>query len=141
MVRAGFGAAALCALAVIGCSSKPTTMRVWGDVSFEGKAIESGNIELLPIDGTEGPNVGGVVKDGAYEIPAEVGPLAEGTYRVEIRAYRNTGRVQRTPRGEMPEREAVLPAEYNIRSTLRVKINSKAGENKFSFQLPQRAAQ
>ena len=127
----------LLTFALAGCNA-PSTMRVWGEVSYEGARVEGGNIELLPIEGTTGPNVGGVIKDGAYEILAERGPLADGVYRVELRAYRETGRAPTAPKfpgKELPEREAIFPPEYNTRSTLRVKISPKASENRFDFHL------
>jgi hypothetical protein len=124
-------------LLLAGCSA-PSTMRVWGDVSYEGTRVEDGNIEFLPIEGTSGPNVGGVIREGAYEILAERGPLAEGVYRVELRAYRETGRAPTAPKfpgKELPEREAIFPPEYNTRSILRVKISSRGSENRFDFNV------
>jgi hypothetical protein len=135
--RLSAGSLIVVTLLLMGCNA-PATMHVWGDVSLDGKPVEASNIELLPIEGTSGPNVGGVIKDGAYDIPAERGPLADGTYRVELRAYRETGRAPTTPRfpgKELPEREAVFPPEYNTRSTLRVKISPKASENRFDFNV------
>ena len=128
---------ALFALFLAGCNA-PATMRVWGDVSCDGARVEGGNIEFLPIEGTTGPNVGGVIRDGAYEIPAERGPLADGVYRVELRAYRETGRAPTAPRfpgKELPEREAIFPPEYNTRSTLRAKISLRASENRLDFNV------
>jgi hypothetical protein len=129
--------AVLFTLLLTGCNA-PSTMRVSGEISYEGTRVEAGNIEFLPVEGTSGPNVGGVIKDGAYEIPAERGPLAEGVYRVELRAYRETGRAPAAPKfpgKELPEREAIFPPEYNTRSTLRVTISPKASENRFDFNV------
>ena len=137
MARATRWALPLLALVSVGCGSA-STMRVWGDVTFEGTPVEAGNIEFLPIEGTAGPNVGGVIRDGAYEIPAAQGPLAEGVYRVELRAYRETGRAPTNPKfpgKELPEREAIFPPEYSTHSTLRVKVSAKARENRFDFHV------
>ena len=40
-------------VALHGCSepSGPKTVRVWGDVSYEGKPIEDGTIDFLSADG------------------------------------------------------------------------------------------
>jgi hypothetical protein len=136
MDRKGAFAWALIACLIAGCGSAASTMRVWGDVSYENLATKDGNIEFIPIEGTPGPNVGGVIKDGSYEIPAEKGPLREGVYRVEIKAFVDTGVVSAGPRGKnLPQRKPIFPPEYNIRSTLRVQISARAADNQFDFHL------
>lgn len=126
----------LAALLLAGCSGSPNR-RVWGEVSYEGAPIQDGAIELIPIDGTGGPSVGGAITEGKYDVPAVKGPLAEGIYRVELRAVRDTGRFPPGPRfaKSMTERESIIPPDYNIHSTLRMKVNANADANRFDYHL------
>jgi hypothetical protein len=121
---------------LVGCSGQGGR-RVWGKVSWEGEPIREGDIEFIPIEGTGGPSVGGLIRDGAYDLPAARGPLAGGTYRVELRAVRDTGRFPPGPRHPkaLPEREPIFPPEYNVQSKLRVTVRDRAGENQFDFHL------
>jgi hypothetical protein len=127
----------LLALVLAGCARSPSTSHVWGKVSYDGKPIAAGTIELIPIEGTVGPSVGGVITDGAYDIPAKVGPVVDGVYRVELRAVRETGKpAPKHPSGKgIPEREPIFPPEYNIHSKLRVTISPTPTENQRDFHL------
>ena len=84
-------------LLLAGCSRSPTR-RVVGEVSYKGEPIKEGTIEFIPIEGTRGPTVGATILDGAYEVPAAKGPLADGTYRVKMWAVRDTGKFPPGPR-------------------------------------------
>jgi hypothetical protein len=127
----------LLVLVLMGCSRSPNR-RVWGEVSYKGVAIEEGSIEFLPIEGTGGPSVGSPITDGAYDIPAAKGPLADGTYRVKLVAVRDTGRYPPGPRypKSMTIREDIFPEEYNSKSKLQVKIDPAADRNRLDFHLP-----
>jgi hypothetical protein len=124
------------ALVLAGCSRSPTR-RVSGEVSYEGVPIADGTIELIPIEGTGGPSVGGNITEGAYDVPADKGPLADGTYRVKLWAVRDTGRYPPGPRyaKSMTIREDIIPQEYNIQSKLQVKVNADSDKNRFDFHL------
>jgi hypothetical protein len=129
--------AALLVTMLLGCARGPSTAEVWGDVSFEGEAIAEGTIEFIPIEGTAGPSVGSVIRAGAYRVPAEIGPVVGGVYRVELRAVRETGRpAPKHPSGKgIPERALIFPPEYNINSRLRVKISASHAENRHDFHV------
>jgi hypothetical protein len=124
-------------LVLPGCSRSPTR-RVSGEVSYKGEKIQDGSIELIPIEGTGGPSVGAPIKDGAYDIPAAKGPLADGTYTVKLVAMHNTGKFapgRRYPK-QGPMMEAIIPVEYNYKSKLKVKIDPNANPNRLDFHLP-----
>jgi hypothetical protein len=124
-------------LVLVGCSRSPNR-RVWGEVSYKGVAIQEGSIEFLPTEGTGGPSVGCPITDGAYDIPAAKGPLANGTYVVKLVAVRDTGRYPPGPRyaKSMTIREDIFPEEYNSKSKLQVKIDSDSDRNRLDFHLP-----
>src|SRR5258708_3415099 len=65
-------------LSLGGCGgpSGPRTMRVWGDVTFDGKPIVAGSIVFSPVENTGGGSVGGVVTQGRYDLAAADGPVA-----------------------------------------------------------------
>src|SRR5262245_39238373 len=79
-------------LALGGCSEPAglKTMRVWGDVSYEGKPVVDGTIDFVASDGS--PPAQAPIKDGHYDLPAAAGPLADKIYRVEISALAKTGK-------------------------------------------------
>jgi hypothetical protein len=126
-------------LALTACGSKNAPVHVWGDVTFDGEKVEAGTIEFNPIDGTKGPQTGGTIKAGRYDVSAGVGPLAGGTYLVRITATAKTGKTTPNPVAPAgPPVEALtmyIPAEYNTKSTLRVTIPPQASANKFDFAL------
>jgi hypothetical protein len=127
--------AALALLVLPGCSGK-RTMRVWGEVTFDGRPVEQGEIEFKPVEGTSGPTTGGSISAGHYDVPAEVGPLAGGTYLVSINGYARTGRkIQTAPGHFVDALDNVIPEIYNRKSTLRVTIAPSAAGNQHDFKL------
>jgi hypothetical protein len=131
------GLTVLLLLVLVGCSRSPNR-RVWGEVSYKGVSIKDGSIEFQPIEGTGGPSVGAPISEGAYDIPAAKGPLADGTYRVKLVAVRDTGRYPPGPRyaKSMTIHEDIIPEEYNVKSKLQVKIDSASQGTQLDFHLP-----
>jgi hypothetical protein len=123
----------------IGCSSRPATVALHGEVTFEGRSIEKGKIDLLPIDNTPGASVVATIKDGKYDIPAKWGPLPNGSYLVQIVGFRKSNMVEpnRMPPGgpSMPIEENYIPAAYNRDSTLKVKIADLSDKTKADFRI------
>ena len=125
-------------LALVGCNSR-TPMRVWGDVSYEGKPISDGQIVFTPMNGTPGPTTGGSIADGRYEVPVKNGPWRGGTYQIEITALAKNG--AKLPNPTDPSGPPVeladnyIPAQFNHQSELRVTISANAAQNKFDFHL------
>lgn len=132
------------AAALTGCggdSLQRTT--VHGKVTFDGAPVAKGMIAFLPAEGVAGPTSGAEIKDGAYSITMENGPVA-GAHRVEITATREDGSqagasMQNAPAAGpsgMPTGPTVtmyIPANYNRDSTLKQEI--KAGDNELNFDL------
>ena len=79
---------ALVLAAASGCGSKPMTFE--GQVTWDGRAVDSGTISLAPADGI-GPTIGGEVKDGKFRFTGPAG-VKTGKKNVTITAVRKTGK-------------------------------------------------
>src|SRR5947207_8876109 len=91
-----------------GCGKNgPRRAAVSGHVTLDGQPIDEGVIQFLPVEGTVGPETGGVITNGQYDIPHERGAVV-GKSRVELRASKKTGRKIQDPTG----RSGVLTDEY-----------------------------
>lgn len=71
-----------------GCGTKLTSVE--GNITWDGKPVESGAISFAPADGA-GPAIGGEVKDGKYQLVGERG-ATPGKKTVTITAVRKTGK-------------------------------------------------
>ena len=110
-----------------GCGGSGGQVGVVGTVSFNGKPVERGTVTLHPIQDTVGPMVGGVIENGAYEIPAEKGPVVGGVYRVRIVGSKKTGQMQSDrdrPNATTEVYVSVIPAEFNSKSKLEAVITN-----------------
>ena len=131
-------------LAFVGCSEPtgPRTMRVWGDVSLDGKPVEQGTITFDSIDGS--PPAQAQIQDGRYDLPAESGPVAERTYKIRINAPVKTGKTVPNvmPNGgpTMDVLEESIPAAFHAKSTIEKTISPDSSRNEFSFQLKKSGA-
>ncbi|HOM16012.1 MAG TPA: hypothetical protein PK777_06925 [Thermoguttaceae bacterium] len=109
---------------VCGCGSGLVTVE--GQVTWEGKPVEEGNIVFEPADG-QGPSAGGKIQNGQYRL-AGPSALQPGDKIVRITATRKTGKkVEAGPPVAPPgtlvdEIESFIPAEYNAQSKLRCTI-------------------
>jgi hypothetical protein len=110
-------------------------------VSYKGEAIEDGSISFLPTAGTFGPTIGAPITGGSYRLAPEDG-LFLGGYRVEIEAFRKTGRQVRDLVGPdrrlaapppIEERRMFLPAKFNLDSTLAITVTPESST--FDFPL------
>jgi hypothetical protein len=114
-------------------------MRVWGDVTYDGKPLDDGSIVFTPIDGTPGSSTGGPIKGGKYDVPARGGLVAGGKYKVEVAALRPVGKPLPNimdPGGPpLQPSENYIPLKYNTRSTLTATISDVSSKNEISFQL------
>ncbi|MCC6492722.1 MAG: hypothetical protein IT424_06855 [Pirellulales bacterium] len=129
---------------LLGCGEQPVDRAtVRGRVSFRGEPIQDGTILFSPVGGGEsqaaGPSSGKII-GGAYQLDGDNGPVV-GSHRVEIQAYRKTGRkipdmlgdVSKANRALVEEVVPMLPAEFNVESTLTADV--APGENTKDFNL------
>jgi hypothetical protein len=125
----------------LGCGpAGPERASVSGQVTLDGQAIEQGTISFLPAEGNAGPSAGSAITNGRYDIRKANGPVL-GKARVELRAWRKTGRQIPNPMSEgalMDEKVEAFPAQFNDESTLLREI--KSGHNSFDFELESKAA-
>lgn len=135
----------LSVLAMAGCGGKegPVTVRVSGSVSFEGKPLKEGKITLTPIGETQGGSFAGEIREGKYDIPKADGPIANGSYRVEISAIAKQGKSLPNvvdPGGPtLAVFEELIPPAYNRDSTLTMKPTENTSANTFDFNLTKSA--
>ncbi|MEX0642580.1 MAG: hypothetical protein WD468_07755 [Pirellulales bacterium] len=111
-----------------GCSPNSSRLGVEGNVTVDGNPLPLGKISFTPLPGTPSPTAGATITDGYFQVPADKG-LRAGTFRVEIKAVRATGKQMRDDlSGEVIERrEQYIPARYNENSELTAEI--KAGDS------------
>lgn len=123
----------------VGCNSQPTTVGLQGEVTFNGRAIEKGKIDLVPTDNTPGASVVATITNGRYEVPDKWGPLPDGVYLVQLVAFRKSGRqeIDRLMPGSPPveAEENFIPPTYNRDSTLKVKIADLPDKKKADFRI------
>lgn len=121
-----------------GCNQGPRTMRIWGQVTFDGQPIEEGDIVFFPSSDTNAPSTGGPIVKGAYDVAADQGPIAGGSYRVEIKGLGKPRKYTPNASGEGPfieVRDNFVPAKYNRETTLTVTVSDKPAENRHYFTL------
>jgi hypothetical protein len=123
-----------------GCGFSSKDVRLQGEVSFDGRPVEKGQIDFLPVDGTAGGAANASIAGGQYEFPPETGLLSTGAYAVRIIGLRKTGRKEpnRAQHGAGPPievEENFIPPIYNSDSTLRVRIADLPDKNKVDFHL------
>jgi hypothetical protein len=126
-------------LVPVGCSGNQA--EVSGTVRLDGQLVEEGSINFIPVDGTKGPGAGGVIKDGKYHIPRDKG-VTVGKNRVELRAFKKTGRKVRdavgAPGALIEERIPAFPPEYNDQSILVKEVQE--GSNRIDFNVDTKRA-
>jgi hypothetical protein len=105
-----------------------------GAATFDGQPIDIGSISFVPVGGDKARACGGVIQDGKYAIPEEMGPTA-GTYRVQMSWLKRTGKqLLDAESGEMyDQRVEALPDKFRDNSELTVEVPSP--DNKHDFEL------
>lgn len=124
----------LCALVIVsGCGSGENIRPLSGSVTLQGKPLERGIITLYPKG--LGSTVGCEIIDGKYSLD-DVSGATPGKYRVEINAFRPTGKTEFDvdQQKKVSIEEQYLPKQYNTNSTLEADVTAD-GENVFDYDL------
>jgi hypothetical protein len=123
-------AAVVCLLAA-GCGDS-NQAQVSGHISVGGAPLAEGLVTFLPAPGTAGPEFSGTLTGGEYRVPKAVLP---GDYKVKVRAWQKTGRMVKSPQGEMTEEIVnAIPDRYSGAQT-ELTAHLNAGKNTVDFDL------
>jgi hypothetical protein len=122
----------------IGCGKKgPQRAAASGRVTLDGQPIDHGVIQFLPVGGTIGPETGGVIDKGHYDITKQHGPVV-GKSRIELRASQKTGRKIQDPTGrpgvQTDETKEMFPSTFNTNSSLVRDIKDEPNTLDFDIQ-------
>ena len=107
-----------------GCGSGMGTLS--GTVSIDGKPVENGRIEFVPVDGQSATFAAKII-DGAYKVEAP-----KGEKFVRLYSFVETGRY--VPRGydmEVIQTKQVLPENLNARSEIKLVVTG--GKQKYNY--------
>lgn len=118
-------------IVIVGCGG-PERAAVDGKVTLDGAPVDGGTISFISTDGQSASGAWGDIKAGSYSFSAGQGPVV-GTYRVEIRWMRETGKMVSGFGTQAPELASVIPERYSRMSELKAEI--KPGRNEANFQL------
>ncbi|WP_425613418.1 hypothetical protein NA78x_003250 [Anatilimnocola sp. NA78] len=110
--------AALSILSLAGCGGS-SAVKVAGNVTFQDKPIENGEIIFVPAD-SKVPAVAGKIEQGKYV--CEVPP---GASQVKVTAYREVpGKFDTSNPGQKnPLIEMYIPEKYNSKSELSAEVD------------------
>lgn len=126
-------------LAMVGCGSRGAfdTVPVHGTVTFEGKPVTEGTIDLVPVPGTGSEMAG---KPGAASIQ-EDGTYQAGTYATTDGIVPGKKRVRFSAPLPADTRDAakVPPSPYAGLQIEPSEINVQAGDNKIDFVLKKKS--
>ncbi len=106
-----------------------------GKITLDGQVVDAGTISFLPKGGGKDQRVsGGEIVDGKYDV-VEAQGANSGSYRVEIRWAKKTGKQfkDRELGIMVDERKEGLPARFHSSSELSVDV--AAGKTNFDFDL------
>lgn len=137
------------ALSFVGCAGSPEEplqrVAVAGRVTLDDHPLPQGVIRFIPAAGNSGPKTSAEIDNGAFSLPAELGPVV-GQHRVEIESTDTSGLAmddeqalerlnQQRPR--QPLKVLVLPPIYNEQSQLTATI-PETGDLELEFKLSSR---
>jgi hypothetical protein len=131
--RTAYYVALFATLLCLGCGQRAENRAtIGGEVRLDGKPLEHGLIQFLPMAGVEGSITSGEIVQGRYKIPAKTGP-AVGWNRVEITAAGKGGGMFSHPNPKPGASAETVAPRYNSQSTLKFEV--KPGENTADFDV------
>ena len=100
-----------------GCGKTVKRRAIEGTVKFDGKPIDKGQIQFVPVKG--GPSAGTDIINGQYKLEGPRGP-GIGQYKIEITAYRagRPGQIDAVTKQRETEMIQYIPSKYNENSEL-----------------------
>jgi hypothetical protein len=124
-----------CGICLAGCGGDTGgRLAMTGRVSFQGTPLANGVIELVSADGAQ--QTGATITKGDFSVPANKG-LPPGKYTVRITATQESIAAPTGPpgpEGMTQKAKDLIPAEYNVKSTLTAEVSS-GKRNHFVFDL------
>ncbi len=131
-------------LAFVGCGETVEDSRgkragVKGTVLLDDKPLNRATIVFTAAQGENKITATGSIVNGAYEIPAEAGPLI-GEMRVEIQPQQIDLEEFEAARGDdkrkrVPVNAVEIPVQYNTKSKLKAQVTEDESKNVFDFKL------
>ena len=123
-----------------GLDDEPDRVVVFGQVTYDGKPVEKGEIRFVPAAGTQAPASGASIENGSYRVDHK-GGVPIGTFQVRLSAYRapggTEGEVLGAPSDDpMAGREQYLPEKYsgaNSALTLTIEPGKEPIEKDFAL--------
>ena len=123
----------------LGCSDQ---VKLSGVVTLDSTPVEQGFVRFVPVEGTTGPASGSEIVSGQYQVKAR-GGLPEGTYRVEITAYRDIGVNTSSSNASQqesilgPAKEQYIPSKYNSDSEVTIVVSlDETSQRDFELHSP-----
>jgi len=121
-----------------GCGQGDASGRqaISGTVTFQGKPLDQGTIQIISLDPGKQAISGGMIKDGKFSVTADKG-LLPGKYRVRISSpdTGSAGAAPAMPGDPAPVAKERIPPEYSgPESKLEIEI-TKGGKNHFDLEI------
>ena len=112
------------------CSQGPATGLVTGEVTLDGKPLEKGHLEFIPVDG-QGQTGGMQIAGGKFS-----GPIPVAKMRVKIHAPKVVKGTYQAYPGAPLEDDVVeaLPARYHEKSDITLDVKRGKQEVKYELQ-------
>jgi hypothetical protein len=121
-------------VAVGGCNKTVQRRAISGTVKFDGKTIDKGQIQFVPVKG--GPSAGTDIINGQYKLEGPRGP-GIGQYKIEVTAYRTgrPGQIDEATKQREMELIQYIPSKYNENSELVREITEAEDSMTLDFDL------